>query len=186
MRDDNRSLAVALVAVVATAVLVLGPMPVAEAQGSGSSPSTEGGYLLFSGGYVKGNVVRTSTTLQRFSQSASWNDLSGATVRWTVPFLDFDVFAVTFSARCQLYNASGPDVVRIRVLDNGVPMEPDDGDQVFCSYPRPVTYTGNWVKRALAGDHTIKVQIRAVDLPPFSGNVAVLIDDYTLELVVHH
>lgn len=143
--------------------------------------------MLFSGGYVEGKVARTSTTVQTFIQSASWKDLPDANLTWTVPALDFDLFAVTFSARCQLYNASGLDAVRIRVLDNGVPMEPDDGSQVFCSSPRPVTYTGNWVKRAFGGNHTIQVQIWAVDLPPGGGGgLTAFIDDYTLELVVHH
>jgi hypothetical protein len=112
-------------------------------------------------------------------------NLNGATLTYTIPAGTTDLFNVAFSAECRLSNAVAPnDWVRIRILDNGVPMEPYDGQQAFCSADSYATHKGNWVKRAAAGAHTLQVQFWIFDGAP-AGVLQASIDDWTFELVVY-
>lgn len=171
-----------LVALVAGAGLVLGPMPAQEVGLSAAAVAPESGNWLFSGGRALKIYARTQTTPQVIGESPNWTTLNGATVSWTVASGDSDLLHVTFSGECSLSGVLGDDFVKIRVLDNGAPMEPYDGSQAFCVFP--ATYTGSWVGRASPGSHTITVQFLITDNVP-GGNLNVSIDDWILKLVVY-
>jgi hypothetical protein len=102
-------------------------------------------------------------------------NLLGATLSYTVPAGTSDLFNVAFSAECTKF---GGGTAHIRVLVDGVPMEPSDGFQTFCTSAVPATHKGNWVGRVEAGAHTLQVQFRNT-----AGGVTV--DDWTFELVVY-
>jgi len=171
-----------LAALAASAMLLLGPMPAQQTGVSESDVSQKSGYLLFSGGVVKGTAGRTQSSSWALSESPKWTNLPGAEVNRFVPLGTTDLFHVSFSAECILYGRSQDDFARIQVLDNGVPMEPTDGSQAFCA--SPATYTGNWVQRVSGGFHKITVQFLIVDNAPFA-NLGLTVDDWTLKLVVY-
>ena len=98
-----------------------------------------------------------------------------STISYIVPVGTTELFNVAFSAECA---KNGGNFLRIRVLDNGVPMEPYDGFQVFCSAPTFATHSGLWVKRVGPGLHNLVVQFLQN-----AGNAT--IDDWTFEVVVY-
>jgi hypothetical protein len=173
-------------AVVVTLLSSLVPIQLpAQNGGGGQEVEPQAGVYTYSGGYVIGKRAKTQTTAYTFGESGSWLYLPGGSISWTVPTGTSDLFNVAFSAECRLIGGVLPnDRIRIRVLDNGVPLEPYDGQQAFCSADGYATYKGNWVKRAAYGYHTLRVQFWIWDGLPY-GNLSGYIDDWTLELVVY-
>lgn len=172
----------AFAVVLASALLVIDPLSAQEAGSSAAGPSPEAGLFFLQGGALSGVLAVTQTNPTTIPKSSSWAALPNATHSWSVPPGTTLLFNVSFSAECMLNNAAGGDVLRIRVLDNGVPMEPSDGQQQFCSIPG--TYTGEWTKRVSTGAHTVTAQFLVVDQAPL-GNVSALIDDWAFVLKVH-
>jgi hypothetical protein len=154
-----------------------GTAAIAQDQGDGVEPAF---LTTFSGGAVEAKLARTQTTAQGFAANGFFLNVATATLVRFVPFLDSDLFNVSFSAECV---KTGGGVLLIRVLDNGLAMQPDDGFQIFCSSPTFATYSRTWVRRAGGGilglNHTLQVQVRP------TVNTATL-DDWTLELVVYN
>jgi hypothetical protein len=148
-----------------------------QAQVTASGP--EAGFFVYSGGGVLRKLARTQTTASQFNAANAWVTLPLAILARTVPSATTELFNVAFSAECQKILGGS---ARIRVLDTagGVVsvLEPYDGAQVFCSSASAATHTGNWIKRAGAGTHTLQVQILQ------TAGVTV-IDDWTFELVVY-
>lgn len=177
--SGSKGLAPFLVAV----LLVRGPMPAQVPGPAAAAASPESGFFSYSGGTVRGTVARTQTAPTVINKSSNYITLSGATVSWYVPKGTTDVFSVSFSVGCNLLLNSGNDFVRIQVLDNGTPMEPTDGQQAFCAYPG--TYTGEWLKQASGGNHTISVQFLIVDNAPTANNMVVALTPWALKLVVY-
>lgn len=158
----------------------------AEAVQAEADIQPQAGFFSYSGGPVRGKRARTQTTATTIRESATWVTLPGATLSWRVPAGTTDLFNVAFSAECRLINSVVPnDWVRIRILDNGVPMEPYDGQQAFCSANGYATHKGNWVRRVAAGVHTLVVQFWIFDGVPL-GALSAVIDDWTFELVVYN
>jgi hypothetical protein len=156
-----------------------------EAETVQTEAESQAGFFGYAGGPVRGKRARTQTSATTIGESATWVSLPGATLSWVVPTGTTDLFNVAFSAECRLVNSVVPnDWVRIRILDNGVPMEPYDGQQAFCSANGYATHKGNWVKRVNAGAHTLQVQFWVLDGFPF-GVLSAIIDDWTFELVVY-
>lgn len=171
----------ALAVVVAGALSVIAPLPAQEAGASAAGASPEA-LILFQGGPLWIMLARTQTSPTTISESSNWTSLPNASLSWTVFPGTTALFNVSFSAECLMTNAAGDDWVRIRVLENGNPMEPYDAQQRFCSVPG--SYTGEWAKRLGPGSHTITVQLFIVDSAPFS-NVSADIDDWTLQLAAY-
>ena len=81
--------------------------------------------FAYSGGFVKAKIARTQDAPQTFGEtSPAWVNVAGATLSRVVPAGTTDLFNVAFSAEGRLNNGGGDDWVAIRILDNGVPMEP--------------------------------------------------------------
>jgi hypothetical protein len=147
-------------------------------QADGPTPA----FLAFSGGAVEGTRARTEaapTNLINFPSGPFFN-LPNAVLTWFVPAGDSDLLSVSFSAECTKSNGR----VFIRVLDNGVQMNPVDLAQPFCSGPAHATYTGTWVRRSagaafLGTNHTLVVQL----LNTTAGGI---IDDWTFALVAYN
>ena len=97
-----------------------------------------------------------------------------------------DLFNVSFTAECRLFNGGADDYVRIRIMDTttGVPLEPYDGAQAFCSADAYATHTGMWSQRVGAGVHNLQVQLWILDGAPAEALTA-WIDDWTFEVVVY-
>jgi len=173
------------VAIGLTAILGLGGFVAAQDVQQPPDPGGDAGFFAYSGGAAKAKRARTQTTGQIINESLGWVNLNGATLSYTVPALTTDLFNVAFSAECRLINGVPPgDYVRIRILDNGVPMEPYDGFQAFFSANGYATHKGNWIRRAAGGTHTMQVQFWIVDGLPL-GVLQASIDDWTFELVVY-
>jgi hypothetical protein len=151
------------------------PSPTANAQ-EPADAGTEAVLLAYTGGAVEGKRARTETTAVSIGSPLFWRPLPNAILGHSVPLLDSDLLNVSFSAEC---TKLGGGQARIRVLDNGVPMQPYDGAQVFCSSLQTATYTGTWTRRVGPGAHTIVVQFMNT-----AGTVT--IDDWTFELVVYN
>jgi len=136
--------------------------------------------LSFSSTAFERKLARTQNAVTTFTTINTWIDLPGATHTVFVGAFDTDLFNVSFSAECAKFNGG---VIRIRVLDNGVLMNPQDNDQVFCSSSGRATYKGNWVRRTptltVGINHTVKVQFLV------TTSFAV-IDDWTYELLVYN
>lgn len=182
MESPSRFFVPGLALIVGGALLVIGPAPAQEAGSSDVGILPQAGNFLFQGGPHWGMLARTQTSPTTIGESPNWTNLPNASLSWTVPSGQTALFEVFFSAVCAINNRSRQDVVSIRVLENGVEMEPADGSQHFCSIP--ATYSGQWSKRVSAGVHTITVQLRVVDLG-ILGNISATIDDWTLKLGVH-
>jgi hypothetical protein len=182
MRREPVLILPALAVIAASASSIIAPLSAQEAGGSAAGPAVESGQFLLQGGPLQGIVARTQTNASRIQKSITWVFLPGASVSWTVPPGQSALFNVSFSTECSTSAAEGTDWVRVRVLDNGNPIEPYDGFQDFCSFPG--TYTGRWAKRVPAGSHTIQVQFFYVDSPP-TGNTYARIDDWKLKLQVY-
>lgn len=183
MRNRIQLTGKAILLVVATALPALCP----PASGTATS-SREAGLQLFAGFFTVASATRTVSFSTTILNSVSWTDISGASLTRTVPAGTDELFQVTFSAKCQVLRASGFDAMKIRVVDNGQPMEPYDNGQIFCSSSRPATYKGTWFIPASAGVHTIKAQAQILDntpKPPPPNLPYGFIDDVTLELVAY-
>jgi hypothetical protein len=128
--------------------------------------------------------VRTNTNGFSFGETSNWVTLPGASIQWTVPAGQTDLFNVAFSAETRMDSGDTEDYIRIRILDNGVPMEPYDGFQAFFSSRGYGTHKGNWARPAQAGNHTLTVQFWIQDGPP-SHTLFAFVDDWTFELVVY-
>jgi hypothetical protein len=151
------------------------PVLPGTAKVAAQEPETEAGFFAYAGGPVRAKRARTQTAPSNLAGGAAYVNLPGATLSYTVPAGTSDLFNVAFSAEC---TKLGGSTAYIRVLDGGVPMEPYDGFQSFCSSSLPATHKGNWARRVGAGAHTLQVQFRS----PAGG---VTVDDWTFELVVY-
>jgi hypothetical protein len=163
----------------ATFVLAVGmimPLPAQEpTEQETTSPET---FASYSGGVVRAKRAKTQTTAT-FFPSTLWTTLPSSTLSYTVSAGFTELFNVAFSAEC---TKTGGGVLYIRILDNGVALQPYDGFQVFCSSASTATYKGNWVRRTpvstVAITHNLVVQFRVS-----SGSAT--IDDWTFETVVY-
>jgi hypothetical protein len=164
-------------AVTMTALLTLTTMFPVHAQ-QPENPSPDAGFFGYAGGAAKAKRARTQTAPTTFAPlpAPAWVNLPGATLSFAVPATQTELFNVAFSSECQKL-AGGP--LLIRVLINGVPMEPYDGFQAFCSIPNPATHSGLWVRRVGPGNYTLQVQFFN------TGGGPGIIDDWTFELVVY-
>jgi hypothetical protein len=151
---------------------------------SGDQVGPAAGLFAWSGGPVRGKRARTQTAATGIPESATWVSLPNATLAYAVPTGTTDLFNIAFSAECRLVNGGGDDYVRIRILDNGVPVEPYDGAQAFCSANAYATHAGHWAKRVTAGNHILQVQFWIFDGAPAEALQAI-IDDWTFEVVVY-
>ena len=168
-------------------LMVVPAQKVGTAQEAGvtQDDNSELGLFGYAGGAARAKRARTQTATTTIPESVTWVNLPSATLTFTVPTLNTALFNVAFSAVCRLVGSVPPnDWVRIRVLDNGVPMEPYDGNQPFCSANGYATHKGNWVKRVQAGLHTLQVQFWIQDGLPL-GVLSAAIKDWTFELVVY-
>lgn len=136
-------------------------------------------YLAYSGGVVRGKRARTETLAVNIGFPGTWRTLPNATLQYFVGAGTTELFNASLSAECTKF---GGGHARIRVLDNGVAMQPYDGARVFCSSSLPATYTANWTRRPPASLfgvwHTLTVQFLNT-----AGSVT--IDDWNFELVVY-
>lgn len=152
-----------------------------------ASVEPQAGTFLYGGGPALGKRARTTTTAMTFGETNGWVTLPGS-LTWVVPAGTTQLFNVSYSAECRLFNGGGDDWLRIRVVDIvggvGTPLEPYDGQQAFCSADGYATHTGTWVKRAQSGVHTLIVQMWIFDGAP-AEVVTAWIDDTTFELVVY-
>jgi hypothetical protein len=150
----------------------------------------QAGFFAFAGGPVRAKLARTNTSVAALTEGL-WRQVPGAVLTRTVPAGTSDLFNIAFSAECQVRSLGANDTARIRIAHfiNGVqvaPVEPYDGDQRFCSAVNPLaTHKGNWVVRAGAGVHVVRVEIMPVDFAPDNGVIVATIDDWTFELVVY-
>lgn len=169
---------IALSVTLAVAATTLLPL-IAQEAGETEANSTET-LLAFSSTAFERKLARTQNVPTNFTTINTWTDLPGATHTVFVGAFDSDLFNVSFSAECAKFNGG---VARIRVLDNGILMSPQDNDQVFCSSPGRATYKGNWVRRTPALtvgiNHTVRVQFLVT-------SSFATIDDWTFELLVYN
>jgi hypothetical protein len=165
--------------------LTMAPVPAQETATPGE-PSGDAGFFIQSGGAVKRKLAKTQTAASVIPETPTWVNLAGATLAYTVPAGTSDLFNVSFTAECRLINAVGLDYLRIRILDTttGVPLEPYDGAQAFCSANGYATHTGMWSKRMSAGVHNLQVQFWILNAPG-GGGLSAWIDDWTFELIVY-
>jgi hypothetical protein len=143
--------------------------------------------FAYSGGFVRGKLARTQDAPQTFGETApAWVNVAGATLTRVVASGTSDLFNVAFSAEGRLFRGGGDDWVAIRVLDNGIPLEPYDttSEQAFFSADGYATHKGNWVRRVGGGTHTLQVQVRIFDGAPLEV-LSGWIDDWTFELVIY-
>jgi hypothetical protein len=166
--------------------MMMVPVP-AQDQQEASAVEPTAGLIRYKGGPSKAKYAITQTSPTRFGETNTWVNLPNAVIpNISVPTTptDGDLFNVAFSAECRLVNGAPDDWLRIRILDNGVPMEPYDGQQAFCSADSYATHKGNWVKRVRPGNHTLVVQFWILDNAP-AEILGALIDDWTFEVVVY-
>ena len=102
-----------------------------------------------------------------------------------VPAGTTDLFNVAFSAEGRLFNGGGDDYVRIRVLDNGVPIEPYDAAQGFFSADAYATHAGHWAKRVAGGQPHVDRCSSGFSTEFRSRLCQARIDDWTFEVVVY-
>ena len=179
LRKTSTILTIGL-AVIATFV---GPQLSAQEAGVGQLAAPK----QFSGGVAKAIIAKTQTASQILSESASWATVSGASLTYVVPAGSSDIVNVAFSAECRIPGGASEDYLLIRVMDtvNGAstPFDPSEA-RAFCSVDSNATHTGNWVKIAGPGTHTLQVQVRIFDGPP-ANILQAWLDDWTLQLVVY-
>lgn len=114
------------------------------------------------GGAVK-RVLASTQDQPLFTTSTSFSAIPGASKSVVVPAGTTDLAIVTFSAECQLINASGAqDWVWLEIRDNGVPMEPTrdptaSSPIAFCSDQGWSMNSIQAVKKLGAGTHNIQV-----------------------------
>jgi hypothetical protein len=149
-------------------------------------PVGDAGFFTQIGGPVKRKLARTQTAATTFGETPGWFSLPLATLTQSVPAGTTDLFNVSFTAECRLFNGGADDWVRIRVIDTstGLPLEPYDGQQAFCSANTYDTHTAMWSRRLGPGVHTLQVQFWIFDGAPAEVLTA-WIDDWTFEVVVY-
>ena len=149
--------------------------------------ATEAGFFAQTGGPVKRKLAKTQTTATTLGETGGWVSLPLANLAYTVAAGDSDLFNVSFTAECRLFNGGGDDYLRIRILDTatGIPLEPYDGAQAFCSADGYATHTGMWSSRLATGAHNFQVQFWIFDGAPAEVLTA-WIDDWTFETVVYN
>lgn len=174
----------------ATTFAVLSLMTIAPVQAqeiqTPNEPTGDAGYFLQSGGAVKRKLAKTQTAARIVAETPGWFSLPLANLGYTVSPGTSDLFNVSFTAECRVFNGGGDDYLRIRILDTttGIPLEPYDGAQAFCSADGYATYTGMWSKRMTQGFHNLQVQLWIFDGAPAEA-VSAWIDDWTFELIVY-
>jgi hypothetical protein len=181
MRKAIIWLQVPALAIVAGALLVSGEMSAREAASTaGASP--EGGNFLLQGGALKAIAVRTWSGQRLVIGGSFWTRISQVRIDVVLPPGQTALLVASFTTDCWIYRKAGPDVVRYRVLDNGLPMEPYSGNQDFCAFPG--TYTGEWAARVSGGSHAIRVDELLVDAAP-TGNIVVENRNLHLKVAVY-
>jgi hypothetical protein len=162
------------IAVPMTAVLAFTLMVPVRAQEptAEEEPNT---YRTYSGGIARAKRAITETRAWNVNTRRAWVTLPLSSISYNVPAGTSYLFNVAFSAECAKI---GGDYLRIRILDNGVPVQPYDGFQVFCSASTYATHKGNWVKQVQPGYHNLVVQF-------YQTFGTASIDDWTFEVVVH-
>jgi hypothetical protein len=170
---------------VALSLMTIAPAPAQEVAPP-PEPAGDAGYFYITGGAVKRKLAKTQTTPTRFGETAGWYSLPLANLSFTVPTNTTDLFNVSFTAECRLFNGGGDDYVRIRVIDTvtGIVMEPYDGAQAFFSADGYATHTGMWSKRFGPGAHNLQVQFWIYDGLP-NEILTAIVDDWTFELIVY-
>jgi len=152
--------------------------PAAESQAA-DNPEIQAP-INYTGTTVKVKRARTETTAVNIGFPGLWRTLTNATLVHVIPAFTSDLFNVSLSAECTKF---GGGQARIRVLDNGVAMQPYDGFRIFCSSGLPATYTATWSRRpptsAVNVAHTLTVQF-------MNSAGSVTIDDWNFELVVYN
>jgi hypothetical protein len=150
-------------------------MPMHAQEPADSVDTSENARYTYSGGAAKAKRAITQTSATSITADNVWVTLPLSTISYFVPLGTTEMFNVAFSAECAKF---GGNYLRIRILDNGVPLQPYDGFQVFCSAPTYATHSGLWVKRAGYGVHNLTVQF-------LQNTGSASIDDWTFELVVY-
>jgi hypothetical protein len=166
-------------------LMTMAPVQAQQAQ-TPNEPTGDAGFFIQSGGAVKRKLAKTQTAASIVPETPTWWNLPGGNLAYTVPAGTSDLFNVSFTAECRVFNGGGDDYLRIRILDTttGIPLEPYDGAQAFCSADGYATYTGVWSKRMTGGVHNLQVQFWLFD----GGGLEALsawIDDWTFELIVY-
>jgi len=166
-------------------LLTLGPVN-AQQPTPPAAPEGDAGFFAQVGGAVKRKLARTQTTATTFGETATWYSLPLANLSYTVAPNDTDLFNVSFTAECRLFNGGADDWLRIRIIDTvtGIPLEPYDGSQAFCSADAYATHTGMWSKRLGPGAHNLQVQFWIFDGAPAEVLTA-WIDDWTFETIIY-
>lgn len=164
----RRRWALAGLAALALGLAGAGPAQ-AAAQVAAQAPSAEvaGGVvvqdvLFCDGGAQERVYVRTENTTTPLAENGAWVALPGMSVNFVVPMGDVDHILVIFSAetvvdgQAPTYEEPG-DQLMIRILLDGVPMEPLLNDQTFAS---GISHSNavQACRRVPAGNHTITVQ----------------------------
>jgi hypothetical protein len=167
-------------------LMTIVPVQAQETEDAPPSVATPAGFFFQVGGPVKRKLAKTQTAATTFGESGGWISLPLANLPYTVATGDTDLINVSFTAECRLFNGGGDDYLRIRILDTvtGVPLEPYDGAQAFCSADGYATHTGTWSRRLPAGAHNFQVQFWIFDGAPAEVLTA-WIDDWTFETVVY-
>jgi len=160
------------------------PESLTQVQQMNAEPS---GYFINSGGAVKRKLSKTRTIATTFAEGGGWSPLPLANLSYTVANGDSDLFNVSFTAECRLFSGGADDYLRIRIMDTatGIPLEPYDGGQAFCSADAYATHTGTWSGRLGAGVHNFQVEFWIFDGAPLEA-VTAWIDDWTFETVVYN
>ena len=159
-------------------LMTMAPVQAQQAE-TPNEPAGDAGFFIQSGGTVKRKLAKTrtaATTSVRHHQIGFGSP--GATLAYTVPAGTSDLFNVSFTAECRLFNGGADDYVRIRIMDlnTGVPLEPYDGAQAFCSADAYATHTGMWSKRLGAGVHNLQVEFLIFDGAPGGGEALSCVD----------
>jgi hypothetical protein len=174
----------------ATTFAVLSLMTMAPVQAQDvqtpNEPTGDAGYFLQSGGAVKRKLAKTQTARTIIPETPGWYRLPLANIAYAVPVGQSELFNVSFTAECRLFNSSANDYLAIRIMDlnTGVPLEPYDGGQAFCSDDGYATHTGMWSRRLGPGVHTLQVEFLVVDTAALAA-VSASIDDWTFEVIIY-
>jgi hypothetical protein len=161
----------------ALAALVLGVLSAGQAQAGQPSKVADGivvnDVLFCDGGPQERVFVRTENTTTVLVEAGAWTTLPGLQVNFGVPAGDVDHILVQFSAEALInnadfaYNIPG-DRILIRILLDGVPMEPLLSDQIF-NTDVGQSNAVQACKRVGEGAHQVNVQYLLQD---FAGMVA--------------
>jgi len=165
---------------------------------SGSSAMNHYPPIRYSGGPSIAKRAATSAYPHTFGENnGRWANLPGGYVEYRVPAYKSYLFNVAFSAECRLVDRDKDkypdkkyyeDGLLIRVTADGRPLQPYDGNQVFCSADKYATHKGNWVYKLDGGHYgttyRIQVQFSVYDVGR-KDRLYGYIDDWTLEAVIY-